>query len=201
MNYDLDIIDTLIKIFTGLAGVFVGRYLAKNKERITLAFDFHKELNNTEMSKHRHNAWEFIKQHPTSTIPELEAIDEDKTLCVYVVMRFYQRLWLAIKYKQLSTKVARELFSANFYTWYYEFFEKNAVPLGWWSTDQIKDLASWFEKKLSEDDHTRMKLKAEANYQKKIEVSRQANLSLANGTLGDREHVPKEGEQPNQKGE
>jgi len=176
MEFAGDVIDTLLKILPGIVGVIVGRYLTKKKEKTTLAFDFHKELNTTEMSKHRNTAGDFIRQYPIANIEELEKIDKEKSICVYVIMRFYQRLWLSVKYKQISEKITRDLFAANFYYWYYVYFEKNAVPAGWWSVEQIKDLSMWFEKKLPKERHTLLKQKNEDLYQTRINDFRSREL-------------------------
>lgn len=80
----------LLGVVSGTIGLLIGLYFTKRKEKVSVAFDLHKELNSTEMSKHRHVGGELIRKYSNTTMEEIEKIDPEKS--VYVIMRFYPRL-------------------------------------------------------------------------------------------------------------
>ena len=139
-------IKILLTIFAGLFGALISRYLTRIKERVSLAFDMHKEINGLEMSRHRRIAGKFIETHPVKNFRELSVVDEEKTISVLMIMRFYQRLWLSVKHGQIKKNLVNELFSEVFYYWYYLSYQHNLLVLDWDAAAQIKELASWMEK-------------------------------------------------------
>ncbi|MBN8788523.1 MAG: hypothetical protein J0I84_15645 [Terrimonas sp.] len=87
-----------LAVFGILFGSYVTTYLSRRRGRVMLAFDFHKELNNVDMAKHRRLAAKLIENNPGKDFQELSVIDEEQFTSVLMVMRFYQRLWLCVKH-------------------------------------------------------------------------------------------------------
>lgn len=155
----MSFLDIFIRLLPGVLGVFLGRYLTIRKEKTDTAFDFFREFNSAEMVEHRHVAGSIIRKYPEASAEELLQLDSEKSLSYHIVMRFYQRLWMSIKYNLISTRYIKEFFVENFYYWYYVSWENNAVQTGWASTDRLKDFAIWFESALSQEVHASLKEK------------------------------------------
>jgi hypothetical protein len=64
---------------------------------------------------------------------------------VWTVVRFYQRLWIAVKFKQVRLELVPELFGDVFYWWYILHYADRLVHLPYQSAQQIKDLKEWFD--------------------------------------------------------
>lgn len=162
---DYDFYSKLIPAIIGaILGSMLTRYLNRNREKVTLIFDLHKEFNSYEISKHRNKAGSIIEKYPKTDYDEIAKIEPENCISLYVVMRFYQRLSLCIKYNQIKKKLAFELFGAIFYYYYYASYEKNLIHLDWAIASQIKQLAKWFERHASKKEHKRLVDKYNSKY-------------------------------------
>ncbi len=100
---DQNLIRFLFTIIGVIIGTVLTRILNRNRESVALAFDMHKEY--LDMSQHRRNADLFIKKFPKARHTEIRELDENLSISLLMIMRFYQRLWLSIKYKQIKKKL------------------------------------------------------------------------------------------------
>ena len=107
----------------------------------------HKEYGTLEMSNHRKNAAVFIQKYPKTTFDKISEKDKELSISLLMIMRFYQRLWLAIKHNQIKNSLIPELFGEAFYYWYFLSFEPNLTTIYWDSSSQIKELLIWMSKK------------------------------------------------------
>src|SRR5690606_19007857 len=121
----------------GIIGSLLTFIFSRNRDRVSLTYNFHREFNSTEMAKHRRLAARLIEMFPQANFKELCTIDEQKSISLLMIMRFYQRLWFSIKYKQIKKSLAHEFYSEVFYYWYYLSYRHNLTGLGWESSSQI----------------------------------------------------------------
>jgi hypothetical protein len=120
---------------------------AYKKALVDTTFELHREFNNSEMSEARNRADKIFRQYPAPVA--LDALEENfpdvETRPIYLVIRFYQRLWLAIKNKRVDTKLVPELFGEIFYWWFVNYLEPQVMPVGWQICSDIQDLKNWFD--------------------------------------------------------
>ncbi|PIB27893.1 hypothetical protein [Maribacter sp. 4G9] len=149
----------LIPVISGVIGALIGatsaNYFASKSRKSNQTFEFHKEFNSTSFSKYRSEAYLLIKNHPNKNYDELweeefHGNNEVRTISLYMIMRFYQRLWLAIKYDKIDNQIAPDLFGEVFVWWYYFSFEKNLVEgTSWTAGGQMLQLERWFQKNMN----------------------------------------------------
>jgi hypothetical protein len=109
-------------LFAALLGTFIGAYLSfwltRRNDKVKLTMDFHKEWHSYDMSLHRRLAYHCIKQFPDTNYNNLTSADEKGSISIFIVLRFYQRLWQCFDNGSLNRQLTATLFYENFY-WYY----------------------------------------------------------------------------------
>ncbi|HET9505644.1 MAG TPA: hypothetical protein VFO93_19020 [Hymenobacter sp.] len=157
--------DFAANTLSGLIGALLGSgaayWLTRQSQKVTFAFDLHKEFNTIEMGKHRHTAEELIKKHPTLTFKQLGEKDTDSMDSLYVIIRFYQRLGLAVKYAQVHKKLVRDMFDTNFYYWYYGSFKPGFIDLNENGSEHLEYLLIWFYRRISLSRHKALRFQSE----------------------------------------
>lgn len=155
-------VEILVGFAANLFGTVIGATLAfwfalrqfsiQSRERhrkalVDTAFELHREFNNKEMSEARNLAFQIIKQNPKNVnLHELtEKLAEIDVRPIYLIVRFYQRLWLAIKNDRVDTNLVPELFGEVFYWWFFNYFESQVVPVGWQICSDIQSLKDWLD--------------------------------------------------------
>jgi hypothetical protein len=119
---------------------------AHTKSLTDTAFELHREFNNSELSKARSKGDKILTLYPLETLDVIETNHpEGETQPVYLVVRFYQRLWLAIKYDRINSDIVPDLFGEIFYWWYCLYFESQLIPIGWQVCRDMQDLKNWFD--------------------------------------------------------
>lgn len=145
----------LTSTISGIIGTLIGALLAylfaRRAYKATVSFDFHREFNTVEMCRHRDLADEIIQQFPDHDFNKLLTLKSPGVESLVLVMRFYERLWIAIKYRQVKNSVICEMFSENFFYWYYLSFEENFVGADWFASKSIEHLAGWFREAISDE--------------------------------------------------
>lgn len=108
----------------GLIGVGLGAIAAWRAQiaagKWNLLLELHREFNSEAMIISRSKALEFLKENPNKTFSEIDdvsVLDRD-ALPLWKVMRFYDRLGLVAKHKQVERKRVRDLFGEVFVWWY-----------------------------------------------------------------------------------
>ena len=76
------------------------------------------------------------------------------------VMYFYQRLWLAVKYKSIHRSYVPEMFGENFCWWYIKSYEDQLVPLDWQASRHIDALMEWIKRAASQIEMERWRQRA-----------------------------------------
>ena len=160
-----------VSLISGITGALIGavsaNYFASKSRKSNQTFEFHKEFNDSTFSKYRSEAYLLVCSHPNKNYEELweEEFDGNKnikTISLYMIMRFYQRLWLSIKYKKIDLELAPELFGEVFVWWYHFSFEKNLVKgTNWTAGGQMRQMNKWFSKHMNAVIYENEKVKAE----------------------------------------
>ena len=154
-SFVVSVISTMLSLFVG---AFLTNHFFKIRAKNSLTFDFHSEFSSNEFSKYRRQANLFIKKNPTSSYKELGKKDENDSIALFTIMRFYQRLWIAIKYKKVKKKMAQELFEENFLYWYFASFKPNLIDsTDWEIRNDIDDFYKWISTRIDKDKFNRFK--------------------------------------------
>jgi hypothetical protein len=88
-------------------------------------------------------------------------MDVKEVTNLWGVGNFFQRLWLAIKYKQIYEDLVPALFGDYFIWWYFNCFEPQLKPRGWDSWDYIDVLPTWLKHRVPQDVYDQWKARAE----------------------------------------
>lgn len=80
---------------------------------------------------------------------------------VFAVLRFFQRLSLAVKYNQVHGGIVREMFADAFYYWNYASFETGFEKSKVNGKEHIVYLARWFYRTVGRERHDQMKEESE----------------------------------------
>jgi len=152
---------TLSGLIGALCGSSIAYFLTRKSQKVIFTFDLHKEFNTVEMGRHRYKAEELIKKHPTLNFDQLGEKDTEKMDSLYVILRFYQRLGLAVKNAQVHEELVREMFSTNFYYWYYGSFEPGFIKYNKNGSEHLDYLLDWFYRNIGLKKHEDLKSQSE----------------------------------------
>ena len=140
----------LIAALFGLAGTCVGGVISwaanRKSNQTSLAFDMHNEFSNAEYSQARNKAYHILCKYSGKNFDEISAIEGETIYPVWFIARFYQRLWLAIKHKQIKHQLVPELFGDVFYEWYILHYEEKLVDQPHQLARDISNLMMWFNR-------------------------------------------------------
>ncbi len=179
-------------LLAALVGTTIGALLTyrltRKNDKLKLTIDFHKEWNSYEMSKHRRSAYNCIRQFPDLNYNELTTADEQGSISVFIVLRFYQRMWQCFAHNNLHNQLAANLFYENFYWYYFISFNTSlkAVKDDWCAYEEMVNLKRKIREYTPELDHYIYEAKYTAKYeqylQTKIEKSSD-NLTFKGFTI------------------
>jgi len=142
---DPQVIAALIGLFATFAAVVCGVALQQRSNRARLTFDLHAEFNNSEFTRARADAARILKEHPLVTFENLTKTLPAESRDVWLVVQFYQKLWIAIKYGYVSKAMISDLFGSIYFYWYLNHFEKMLAPVDYPATENLKELKTWFD--------------------------------------------------------
>lgn len=163
-------------LISGLVGTIFGALLAhrltKGSDKTKLTLSFHKEWTGYTMSIHRRRAYTCIKKYPSSNFNQLSKDSPKGSLSVYVILRFYDRLWLCAKSGNLNNQLTADLFYDPFYYWYFMSFLPNLMPVkdDWISAENMSELKSWIRSHTSEIDYKRYESKFTEKHKQLVET-------------------------------
>jgi len=144
-------VDAIQEILIGLVGTLIGAtvawFVGRRQVRLEMVFSMHRELNAPDMAHSRVLAGRTVLKHPSESFDWMRVnLEPEETQHVWSVMYFYQRLWLAIKYRSIHRRFIADMFGENFYWWYLKSYQDQLVPLNWQAGRHIKSLMEWTEK-------------------------------------------------------
>jgi hypothetical protein len=97
----------------------IDRRVSQDKAVSDAAFELHAAFNTLDLLKVRAEADDVIEKNSEERLDVLySALPKDSTRSLFVVIRFYERVWLGIKNRRLRNDLARDLFGEVFYWWF-----------------------------------------------------------------------------------
>lgn len=141
-----NIIPALIGLVGTLIGAAIAWFASRRQFKLKAAWDLHREFNDPDMLTARTKADQCLKQIPKGETLRDVYNEEGGSECfmaAWKIMSLYQRIWIAIKHKQLSHKLAVTLFGEVFIWWYIVYFRDKVVPVDDWLV--ARDLENFWE--------------------------------------------------------
>lgn len=176
-------------LIVGLCGATIGSLLSymffKGAEKKKLVIEFHKEWNSAELSKIRRLADICIEKLPTTNYKDLRYKHEEGSVHVYIIMRFFQRLWRCIKSNNLNKDLTAELFCDFFLYWYFISYQNNLILLEkeFVAAADIKSMHKWIKEIMSDTEYKSLKAKYEDQYNERIKVFNGQSSTLPTDNL------------------
>jgi hypothetical protein len=157
--------ETLVSVGAGLVGTVVGAAIAwlvsGRQHRLETSFAMHREFHAPEMTRSRNLAGKTVRDHRSETFDAMRRnLPPEETQHVWNVMYFYERLWLAVKYKSIHRSYVPEMFGENFCWWYIKSYEDQLVPLDWQASRHIDALMKWIKRTASPTEMDRWRQRA-----------------------------------------
>jgi hypothetical protein len=139
-------VDDVLQVFGAAAfGAILGASLAwivdRRKAQVETAFAMHREYFDS-LVEARELSARFVLRHRrdgdlASLWKTLSAADME---CIWKIVYFYERLWVAMKHRYVSRSLVPDLFGDAFNYWYKECFEEQLVPIDDPTSRHIADL-------------------------------------------------------------
>lgn len=158
------------QLFAALLGTATGAFLTyrfnRKNDKLKLTIDFHKEWNSYEMSKHRRLAYNCIKKFPDTNYNDLASLDENGSISIFIVLRFFQRFWQCFIHNNLDKQLAASLFYENFYWYYFISFNTSlkASKGDWCAYEEMVKLNSKIREYTSEVEYQKYSKKYSEKY-------------------------------------
>lgn len=157
--------EILVAIGAALVGTVVGAVAAWfacwAQHRLEMTFAMHREFHSPEMTRSRNLAGQTVIDHRSCSFEEMRAtLPPDVTQHVWNVMYFYQRLCLAIRFRDVYGSQIPEMFGENFCWWYRKCYEHQLVPLDWQAGRHIKWLMDWIERNADKGELEKWRVRA-----------------------------------------
>jgi hypothetical protein len=143
---------TLWATVAGFVAGVVSWSFGKKDARTDRAFTMHAEFNNFEFSRARKKCADLLTKHYDQTLEQIGRISPKVPVHeAWFVIRFYQRLWVAIHHNKINAELVPDLFGEIFFWWYHVHFEGQLCGLSYQSAKEIKKLKGWFDENAKED--------------------------------------------------
>ncbi len=154
----------VVSVGAGLVGALVGAVAAwfagRAQHRLETTFAMHREFHSPEMTRSRNLAGQTVTDHRSSSFAQIRAtLPPDVTQHVWNVMYFYQRLYLAIRFRDVYGSHVPEMFGETFYWWYSTCYEHQLLPLDWQAGRHIKWLMDWIERHADENEFEKWRIR------------------------------------------
>lgn len=178
------------ELLAGVIGSVVGAVLSfsffKRYEKKKFTLEFHKEWNSKEMSTIRRMADKCLLKYPSESYGGLRYEDEEGSVYVYIVMRFFQRLWICIKSDNIQKNLSVDLFKDFFFYWYFVSYEKNLIPYknDFMAASEIEDFYMWLKNRVSFTEFDEFKKKYQNRYNERLNESRKGEPKMNETEMG-----------------
>ncbi|TAF02609.1 MAG: hypothetical protein EAZ77_18605 [Nostocales cyanobacterium] len=119
-----------------------------NQRRLQLqtTFELHREWNGESLRLSRNLGDKFLLAHPNKDLIQIDndgSVNPEDSVHLWIIIGFYQRLWILIKYHQVKESLIPELFGESFIWWYKNCFHERLIPTKYDSSNQISELNNW----------------------------------------------------------
>jgi hypothetical protein len=136
-----------------LLGAALAWLAGRQQHRLTLTLDMHREFNSADMLGARYRAGELLESNHTLDLRAMRAsLGKDTLLDVWRIIRFYERLWLAIRKRRVVRREIPGLFGEIFDWWYRQSFRHQLLPLDIQPSRDIAALHEWILKRTAPAD-------------------------------------------------
>jgi len=140
--------DITTNILSALFGTLMGAALAwvvgRQQHKLTLTLEMHREFNSADMLGARYRAGELLETNHTLDLRAMQvAFGKTALLDVWRIVRFYERLWLAVKKRRVLRREVPGLFGEIFDWWYLQSFRDQLLPLGIQVSRDIAAMHEW----------------------------------------------------------
>ena len=144
-------------IMSALFGTLVGAALAwlagRHQQRLTLTLEMHREFNSADMLGARYRAGELLETNHTLDLRAMQSsLGKSTLLDVWRIIRFYERLWLAVKKRRVLRGEVPGLFGEIFDWWYLQSFRHQLLPLGIRVSRDVAAMHDWILGRTSRSD-------------------------------------------------
>ena len=145
------IISSVFGFIGVMVGAFITRWMAKRDDATNLSLRLFDEWNSVSMIEIRHQVQEyrdfFDRNRATSLDKTFRSTDPERRAQIWMIIRFYDKLYVMILHNQVNKKLIPELFGDSFYWWFTNCFDAKLLPSGdRIEAIRIKSLMEWFEK-------------------------------------------------------
>jgi hypothetical protein len=167
----------LISVAAGLFGTVLGAAIAwlvsQRQQRLAATFSMHREFHDPEMTRSRNLGGKTVREHSSKDFDAMRRqLSPEETQHIWNVMYFYQRLHLAIKYKNIVTRFVPEMFGENFTWWYLKSYGHQLAPLNWEAGHHIAELHEWLARNADQGQIARWRERAETMGDPILDASR-----------------------------
>jgi hypothetical protein len=150
--------EALVTVAAALIGTVVGAGIAwlagRRQHRLQTAFAMHREFHAPEMTHSRNLAGKTVTEHRSDSFEIMRSeLPPEETQHIFNVLYFYQRLWLAIKFKNIQESYIPEMFGENFCWWYVKSYT-DQLPMKWQAGRHIAELMKWIKSHADEAELT-----------------------------------------------
>ena len=146
---DDSIISLLSSIVSGLVGVvaagLVSWFAHQRKQRLQNTLELQREWQGESMAVVRMKADRLIRNHPGKDLlhMELQASPEDYSNLLRL-LTFFQRLYMLIRYRQVTLALVPDLFGREFTWWHVNCF-RDRLPDAWMMRKDWMALHDWLQ--------------------------------------------------------
>lgn len=122
--------------------------ISNRQTKVQTTFDLLREFHSEKLYQSRTIANQLVEAHPESTLDELRQKFPNETFHLFQIVLFYQRLQIAIKYRQVQVDLILELFGEVFTWWYIVCFDNQLLfpKSRFHAKKNIIDLYHWLVK-------------------------------------------------------
>ncbi len=105
----------------------------------------HREFHAPEMTHSRNLAGKTVTEHRSDSFEVMRSErPPEETQHIFNVLYFYQRLWMAIKFKNIQESYVLEMLGENFCWWYVKSYTSQ-LPMKWQAGRHIAELMTWIK--------------------------------------------------------
>ena len=169
---NLTLLNSIISgLFTGVFISYLNSLFSKRRSQLQTTFELHREWHSESLRLSRNLGDKFLQDHPNKDLIQIDddgSINRRDSVHLGIIIDFYKRLWILIKYEQVNKRLIPELFGESFIWWYKNCFHERLISAKYDSSKQISELNTWIEENSEKSDLDRWNSVAEDDMKKRI---------------------------------
>jgi len=177
------IVQMLASIVSGLVGVVAGAvvswFVNIRKQRLQNTLELQREWQGESMAVVRMRADRLVRDHPGRSLLDMELQETPESYSnILRLLTFYQRLYMLVRYRQVTTKLVPELFGREFIWWHVNCF-RDRLPEAWIMRRDWIALHDWLQRKTNaEQMHLWSEAAERARKSRDVPVGLSGNVGL-----------------------